>query len=96
MPAKHAAGDPAQLAALEAWLRSYRPEELFDAAGRPVPEVLAVVPAGERCMGANRHANGGRLRRPLVLPDPTNVAVRVSRPGAETASALEAAGGWLA
>lgn len=60
---------PGGLEKLEAWLRSYRPEELFDASGAPVEEIRALAPAGERRMGLNPHANGGRLLRDLRLPD---------------------------
>ncbi|AUG81550.1 phosphoketolase [Kitasatospora sp. MMS16-BH015] len=73
--------DPAHLAALEEWLRSYRPEELFDAEGRPSAEVLACVPAGARRLGANPHANGGLLLRDLPLPELDRHAVPVEKPG---------------
>ena len=61
--------NPANLKALEQWLRSYRPQELFDAAGRLVPELRALAPQGRQRMSANPHANGGQLRRALRLPD---------------------------
>ncbi|MGI6869700.1 phosphoketolase family protein [Amycolatopsis sp. 3B14] len=73
--------NPDHLAALERWLRSYRPEELFDADGRPTPEVTALIPSGVRRMGANPHANGGALLRPLDLPEPRDYAPRVAEPG---------------
>ena len=73
--------DPAQLKMLEDWLRGYRPETLFDANGQPRPEVLTLSPAGERRMGANPHANGGRLRQPLKLPDFRDYAVTVQACG---------------
>src|SRR5947207_450910 len=57
------------LKALEKWMRSYQPEKLFDDNGRPQTEVTAVIPVGERRMGANPHANGGVLLRDLTLPD---------------------------
>ena len=60
---------PAHLKQLEEWLRSYRPEELFDESGRLVPELRALAPEGRRRMGANPHANGGLLRKALSLPD---------------------------
>src|SRR5262249_7307892 len=60
--------NPAHLRALEAWLRSYRPEELFDADGRLRPELAALAPTGDRRMGANPHANGGLLLRGPALP----------------------------
>ncbi len=72
---------PAHLKQLEAWLRSYRPQELFDEGGRLVPELKALAPAGARRMSANPHANGGLLRRPLRLPDFREYAIEVSEPG---------------
>ncbi|WP_030761872.1 phosphoketolase [Streptomyces sp. NRRL F-2664] len=69
-------------AQLEAWLRSYRPEELFDETGRPRPQVLDCVPEGERRLGATLHANGGLLLRELPLPPLERFAVPVDRPGA--------------
>jgi xylulose-5-phosphate/fructose-6-phosphate phosphoketolase len=74
--------NPASLRQLEAWLRSYRPEELFDEAGRPVERLRALAPRGERRMSANPHANGGRLRRALRLPDFRDYAVPVESSGA--------------
>jgi len=73
--------NPAHLALLEAWLRSYRPEDLFDAAGSLRPEFAALAPKGDRRMGANPHANGGRLLRDLELPDFTGYAVDVAARG---------------
>jgi xylulose-5-phosphate/fructose-6-phosphate phosphoketolase len=72
--------EPRHLAMLDAWMRSYRPAELFDQAGRPTAPVLAQTPSGASRMGANPHANGGRLSTPLVLPDFTRYAVEVPRP----------------
>jgi xylulose-5-phosphate/fructose-6-phosphate phosphoketolase len=68
-------------AMLESWLRSYHPEQLFDEAGRLVPELAALAPAGARRMGSNPHANGGRLTRELDLPDPRKHALDVKTPG---------------
>ena len=68
---------PARLAALEAWLRSYRPDELFDADGRPTALVTERAPRGFRRMGTNPHANGGLLRRDLELPGVSARAARV-------------------
>ncbi len=65
---------------LEAWMKSYRPEELFDTAGRLVPALAALAPEGDRRMGANPHANGGRLLVDLDLPDFTDYTVPVERP----------------
>jgi xylulose-5-phosphate/fructose-6-phosphate phosphoketolase len=74
--------DRAHLEALERWMKSYRPEELFDEAGRPVGPIAGLVPTGDRRMGNNPHANGGIGCRPLDLPDFTAYAVDVPRPGA--------------
>jgi xylulose-5-phosphate/fructose-6-phosphate phosphoketolase len=75
--------DPAHLALLEAWMRSYRPEELFDDDGRLRAELAAFAPAGARRLGANPHANGGRLLQPLDLPDFADYALPVPRPATE-------------
>ena len=72
---------PAHLPLLESWLRSYKPEELFDAQGRLVPALAALAPTGERRMGANPHANGGRLLRDLALPDYRRYAAEVPKLG---------------
>jgi xylulose-5-phosphate/fructose-6-phosphate phosphoketolase len=87
--------NPGHLAALEAWMRSYRPEELFDAHGRPVATVTAQAPTGGRRMGANPHANGGLLLRDLDLPDFRDYGVDVERPGATMAEATRVFGGFL-
>jgi xylulose-5-phosphate/fructose-6-phosphate phosphoketolase len=73
--------NPAHLKQLEEWMRSYRPEELFDKTGRLIPELRALAPKGARRMGANPHANGGALRRPLRMPDFRSYAVKVDKPG---------------
>jgi xylulose-5-phosphate/fructose-6-phosphate phosphoketolase len=86
---------PEHVAVLEGWMRSYRPEELFDAQGRLVPELAALAPKGERRMSANPHANGGLLLKELRLPDFSDYAVRVPRPGAVTAEATRVQGGFL-
>ncbi|MDX3763154.1 phosphoketolase family protein, partial [Streptomyces sp. AK02-04a] len=74
--------NPEHLRQLEAWLRSYRPEELFDAEGRPVADVLACVPDGSKRLGATPHANGGLLVRDLPIPSLDRYAVPVDKPGA--------------
>ncbi|MEO7323714.1 MAG: phosphoketolase family protein, partial [Dokdonella sp.] len=66
---------------LEAWLKSYRPEELFDEAGSLMPELADLAPRGERRMGANPHANGGRLLRDLTMPSYRDYGVNVPTPG---------------
>ena len=95
VPMAEARQDPAHFAALEAWLRSYRPEELFDHEGRLVPELAALPPRGERRMSANPHANGGLLLRDLVLPDFRAYAVPVDEPGTTSAEATRALGAYL-
>jgi xylulose-5-phosphate/fructose-6-phosphate phosphoketolase len=72
---------PEHLQLLEAWMKSYRPEELFDAAGRLMPELAALAPTGARRMGANPHANGGLLLHDLKMPDYRDYAVDVPAPG---------------
>jgi xylulose-5-phosphate/fructose-6-phosphate phosphoketolase len=74
----HRASD---LRTLEAWLRSYRPEELFDASGKLVPELRDVAPRGAKRMSASPHANGGKLRTPLSMPDFREYALHVETPG---------------
>lgn len=86
---------PGHLRLLEDWLRSYRPEELFDETGRLLPKIAALAPAGDRRMSANRHANGGALRRPLRMPDFTAHAVPVSHPGESKAEATRVMGTFL-
>jgi len=73
--------NPASLKILEDWMRSYKPEELFDANGRLLPELRALSPKGARRMSANRHANGGVLRKDLKLPDFRSYALDVSQKG---------------
>jgi xylulose-5-phosphate/fructose-6-phosphate phosphoketolase len=86
---------PKHLRMLETWMRSYRPEELFDETGRLVPELAALAPQGARRMGSNPHANGGLLLRELRVPDFRQYAVPVPKPGAETAEATRALGRML-
>ncbi len=81
VPVAQLATNPAHLAALEQWLRSYRPEELFDEQGRLAAAIAALSPKGDRRMGANPHANGGLLLRDLELPDFRSHAVAVATPG---------------
>src|SRR5713226_15597 len=85
VPITDVAEKPAHLKLLEEWLRSYKPEELFDAKGAPVAAIRALAPAGQRRMSANPHANGGLLRNPLDLPDFRDYAVKVAKPGTEEA-----------
>ncbi|HZD86562.1 MAG TPA: phosphoketolase family protein, partial [Gaiellaceae bacterium] len=87
--------NPDHLRQLEAWLRSYRPEELFDEAGALRPDLAALPPEGERRMSGNPRANGGLLLRDLDLPDFRDYAVEVERPGGVTAEATRVLGAWL-
>jgi xylulose-5-phosphate/fructose-6-phosphate phosphoketolase len=86
---------PQELAMLEEWMRSYRPEELFDPAGRLLPEIAALAPAGDQRMSANPHANGGVLLKDLVMPDFRTFAVAVDKPGVATAEATRVMGALL-
>ena len=87
--------DPSHLQLLEAWMRSYRPQELFDADGRLKPQLAALAPRGNRRMGANPHANGGLLLRDLRLPDYREYAVDVPKPGGAHAEATRVMGTYL-
>jgi xylulose-5-phosphate/fructose-6-phosphate phosphoketolase len=80
---------------LEEWMRSYRPEELFDDIGRLVPELQALAPDGHRRMSANPHANGGLLLRDLVMPDFRDYAVPVDLPAVESSEATRVLGEFL-
>ncbi len=87
--------EPAQLAALDSWLRSYRPEELFDARGRLIEPLRQLAPRGDRRMGANPHANGGKVARPLELPAYERYAVDVASPGTLRAESTRSFGEML-
>jgi xylulose-5-phosphate/fructose-6-phosphate phosphoketolase len=87
--------DPGHLAALEAWLRSYRPEELFDGSGAPRAELLEMPPGGDRRMSANPHANGGLLLHDLRLPEFQDYGVPVTSPGTATSEATRVLGEFL-
>jgi xylulose-5-phosphate/fructose-6-phosphate phosphoketolase len=95
VPLTDLATKPEHLAQLEEWLRSYRPEELFDERGALRPELAALAPRGERRMGANPHANGGLLLRALEMPDFREHAVEVPQPGAGATEATRVLGGFL-
>jgi xylulose-5-phosphate/fructose-6-phosphate phosphoketolase len=86
---------PGHIALLEEWMRSYRPAELFDESGRPRADIAALAPFGERRMGANPHANGGALMRPLRLPNFTDYAVALDGPGQVDAEATTVMGAFL-
>nr|WP_235815541.1 phosphoketolase family protein [Cypionkella psychrotolerans] len=81
VPLSDPSKQPEHLRLLEDWLRSYRPEELFDEQGRLMPELAALAPKGTRRMGSNPHANGGKLLRDLHMPDFRDYAVDVPEPG---------------
>ena len=83
VPLANVKTNPEQLAMLEAWLRSYRLEELFDKNGTLLPELAALAPTGDRRMGANPHANGGKLRVDLDVPNFRDYALAVERPATE-------------
>ena len=83
VPLSNVRADPEQLATLEEWMRSYRPEELFDEEGRLIPELAALAPRGARRMGASPHANGGRILDDLDLPDFRGYALEVEKPATE-------------
>ena len=95
VPLANLAGNPDHLKILEQWLKSYHPEELFDAGGKLVSELAELAPKGERRMGSNPHANGGALLQDLKLPDFRDYAVDVVSPGAVTAEATRVTGGFL-
>jgi xylulose-5-phosphate/fructose-6-phosphate phosphoketolase len=96
VPMTKVTDSPEHLRILEDWMRSYRPQELFDAAGAPVAEIADLAPVGDRRMSANPAANGGLLREPLRLPDFRDYAVDVAAPGAVDRESTAVLGTWLA
>jgi xylulose-5-phosphate/fructose-6-phosphate phosphoketolase len=94
VPLAGLAGNPEHLRLLEEWMRSYRPDELFDG-GRLKPEIAALSPDGDKRMGATPHANGGRLRRDLDLRDFREMAVDVPSPGRTSCEPTRELGHWL-
>ncbi len=92
VPLSGLAEHPKHIKLLEEWMKSYRPEELFDESGALIPELAGLAPLGDRRMGANPHANGGLLLKPLRLPDFRDYAVKVSKPGAVDAEATRVQG----
>jgi xylulose-5-phosphate/fructose-6-phosphate phosphoketolase len=86
---------PEHLKLLDDWMRGYRPEELFDEAGRPVEAITSLAPLGDKRMSANPHTNGGLLMRPLRMPDFTAYAVSVPSPGSVDAEATRIMGAFL-
>jgi xylulose-5-phosphate/fructose-6-phosphate phosphoketolase len=95
VPMSEVRNDPGHLKILEQWLKSYRPEEIFDDRGRLQPEIAALAPKGPRRMGANPHANGGLLLKDLTLPDFSEYAVVVAAPGAVDAEATRVMGTFM-
>jgi xylulose-5-phosphate/fructose-6-phosphate phosphoketolase len=81
VPMSEMAGKPENVKLLEDWMKSYKPEELFDENGTLIPELAELAPKGDRRMGANPHANGGVLLKDLKMPDFRDYAVEVSKPG---------------
>jgi xylulose-5-phosphate/fructose-6-phosphate phosphoketolase len=81
MPILDPVTNPAHLKLVENWMRSYKPEELFDESGALIPELKEMAPKGDRRITANPHANGGRLSKPLDLPEFCDYAVKVEQPG---------------
>jgi xylulose-5-phosphate/fructose-6-phosphate phosphoketolase len=95
VPITDVATNPADLKVLEHWLRSYKPEELFDKNGQIIPELKALAPKGHRRMSANPVANGGLMRKPLDMPDFRSAAVAVKKPGATLAGNVPTLGNFL-
>ncbi|MEA5452593.1 phosphoketolase family protein [Leptolyngbya sp. CCNP1308] len=95
VPLSDPATYPEHLRLIEDWLRSYRPDELFDESGRLNPELAELAPKGDRRMGANPHANGGLLLRDLVMPNFRDYAVTVPSPGAVQAADAHELGVFL-
>jgi xylulose-5-phosphate/fructose-6-phosphate phosphoketolase len=95
VPVTDFAKHPEHLKILEDWMKSYKPEELFDQNGKLVSELAELAPSGERRMGANPHANGGLLLRDLTLPNFRDYAFHVTKPGTENAEATRILGKML-
>src|SRR5205814_1855103 len=95
VPLATIAQHPEHLKMLEDWLASYRPHECFDGQGRLIPELQALAPVGTRRMSANPIANGGLVRRALMLPDFRNYAVDVTAPGTIGAENTRPLGAFL-
>ena len=95
VPLSEIATYPEHLRQLEEWMRSYRPEELFDAEGKLIAEFAELAPKGERRMGANPHANGGLLLKDLVMPDFRDFGIEVPKPGAVDGEATRILGKFL-
>jgi xylulose-5-phosphate/fructose-6-phosphate phosphoketolase len=86
---------PEHVKILEAWMKSYRPDELFDEQGKLIAELAELAPKGDRRMGANPHANGGLLLRDLIMPDFRDYAIAVKKPGTELVESTRVLGTFL-
>jgi len=95
VPLTDMATKPEHIKQLEEWMKSYGREELFDSAGKLMPELAELAPKGDRRMGANPHANGGLLLKDLAIPDFRDYQVTVAKPGTSTAEATRVLGGFL-
>jgi len=95
VPLSELAEKPQHLKLLEKWMKSYKPEELFDQGGKLKQELAELAPKGDRRMGANPHANGGKLLRDLKMPDFRDYAVAVPKPGSATGEATRVLGSFL-
>jgi xylulose-5-phosphate/fructose-6-phosphate phosphoketolase len=95
VPVTDLASRPDHLKILEEWMKSYRPEELFDRNGKLIAELAELAPSGNRRMGANPHANGGLLLKDLVMPDFREYAIPVAKPGTEVAEGTRVLGNLL-
>jgi xylulose-5-phosphate/fructose-6-phosphate phosphoketolase len=95
VPLTDFATKPKHIKILERWMQSYRPRELFDKSGKLIPELAELAPKGERRMGANPNANGGRLLHDLRMPDFRDYAVAVTNPGTTRAEATRVLGEFL-
>ncbi|MBE9164358.1 phosphoketolase [Tychonema sp. LEGE 06208] len=95
VPLAEMASKPGHVQLLEDWMKSYKPEELFDDRGQLIPELAELAPKGSRRMGANPHANGGLLLRDLKMPEFADYAVDVQKPGAVIAEATRVTGRFL-
>ena len=86
---------PGHIELLEQWMKSYRPQELFDPTGRLLPELADLAPTGERRMSANPHANGGLLLRDLHMPDFRDYALNIQKPGVVKGEATRVQGEFI-
>jgi xylulose-5-phosphate/fructose-6-phosphate phosphoketolase len=95
VPLAELATKPGHLKMLEEWMKSYKPEELFDAHGQLIPELAELAPKGNRRMGANPHANGGQLMHDLKMPDFRKYAIDIQNPGTVTAESIRSMGAFV-